>query len=217
MRAERTRQRPSVDRLHHRRLNLDIAATLWKQWRAGSRMILSRVTNVSPDRIVADQVQGSLPVTHLHVLQPVELLREVGGRSWRGTPVQDARDNVSSPGPVVRKTRPSDADQVARIKQFVELEIALPRLRPSANVQLDLNPALLDIGETGLALAPLPRQAAANPSARTVLSRSRLSPSHRVEERTANLVYRGALRCTCAGSAQNPSFADASRSCRSAA
>ena len=84
-----------------------------------------------------------------------------------GQECQLGRPDRKLPGPRAEDPA-SHADHISGVKQLVEFEIALRDLI-AAHVDLDLHPALLEVGETSLALASLGHQATADACARLLV------------------------------------------------
>ena len=160
MRLEGPGQGAAVDRLHHRRLDLDVSALLEARAQLSDDPVPGHER--LPDRVVADQVERPLPVADFDVLQAMELLRR--GQHALGKERQLGCTDRELSGPRA-KDPAGNADHISRVKELVEFEVALRDL-VAAHVDLDLNAALLQVCEARFALASLGHQAAADARAR---------------------------------------------------
>ena len=147
VRHERPRQRPAGNRLHHRRLDLEIAAAVQK----GANRSEHTTSDAEhlPRVGIDDQVEIALAVARLDVGQPVPLLgqrQEALGQELerRGPDRQLVRLGAED--------ATLDADEVAEVEQLEDREIALGQ-RVLADVDLDPRLPVGDDEEVGLAEA----------------------------------------------------------------
>ena len=160
VRLERSCERTAVDRLHHRRLDLDVAPSL--ECRPERANDLVPGDEGLPDFVVADQIQRPLAITDLHVLEPMELFRERQDALGQEVQLRGADGELAS---ARTEHVAGHSDHVSGVEQLVEFKSLLRHLVPS-HVNLDLGPALLEIGESRLALPSLGRQPSADPCRR---------------------------------------------------
>ncbi len=133
MRDERPRERAAGDRLHHRRLDFEVAARVQK--RADRRQHPAAHLEY-PARIgIDDQIEIPLPVARLDVAQTVPFLgqrKEALGEERRGsTPRSSARSSWSG------KMRPSTPTKSPKSSS---LKMAKSRSRHRVLADVDLNP-----------------------------------------------------------------------------
>ena len=147
MRYERARQRPAGDRLHHRRLDLEVAPAVQERADRGKHTTsdgedLARVW-------IDDQIEIALAIPGLDVGQPVPLLGQ--RQEALGEELERRRPDGQLVG-LGPEDAPLDADEVAEIEQLVDREVAL---RQRVLAEVDLNPfaAVGDDQEVGLAEA----------------------------------------------------------------
>ena len=145
MRDERPRERAAGDRLHHRRLDLEVAARGHElaDRRDDAAARLEDAARVGID----DEIEIALPVADLDVGQAVPLLRQ--RQQALRQEVQPRRPDRELVG--LRAEQPAlDADPVAEIEQLEDLEIER-RQRVLPDVDLDLRAAVGQHEEVRLA------------------------------------------------------------------
>jgi hypothetical protein len=142
---ERARQRAAVDRLQHRRLDLEEAVAVEVAAHGGDdpRAVDEHLAALG----VGDQVQLALAVARLDVGQAVVL---VGGRAQRLRQHSDTVDQERELAAAGAHRAAVDADQVAEVEREQELELLLPQ-HVDAGVQLDPPAAVDEIEERRLA------------------------------------------------------------------
>ena len=132
MRDERPRQRAAGDRLHHRRLDFEVAARVQERADRGEH---AAAHLEHPPRLgIDDQIEIALAVADLDVLQPVPLLRQ--RHEALGQELQRRRPDRQLVG-LGPEQLPLDADVVAEIEQLEDREVALGQ-RVLPDVDLDL-------------------------------------------------------------------------------
>ena len=160
MRHERPRQRAAGNRLHHRRLDLEIAAAVQKGANRGEHSAsdgehLARVG-------IDDQVEIPLAVARLDVRQPMPFLGQrqetLGQELERGGPDRQLVGLGAEDAPL-------HADEVAEVEKLEDREIAFGQ-RVLADVDLDLRLPVGDDEEVGLAEAADRQDPAGGPRAR---------------------------------------------------
>ena len=132
MRDERPRQRAAGDRLHHRRLDLEVAARRHELADRGDDPAagLEDAARVGVD----DEVEVALPVADLDVGQAVPLLGQ--RQQALRQEVQPRRPDRELVG-LGAEQPPFDADPVAEIEQLEDLEIELrQRVLPDVDLYL---------------------------------------------------------------------------------
>jgi hypothetical protein len=147
VRHERPRRRPPGDRLHHRRLDLDVAPLVEEP--------ADRRDDPAPreERLLhvraRDQVEVALAVADLRVLQPVPLLGERQERLAEQRQLLHLDRDLARAG---LEEGPLDADQVAEVEELVEGEGLLAE---DVLLEVDLDPAggVAQVGEGSLAVA----------------------------------------------------------------
>ena len=113
MRDERARQRAAGNRLHHRRLDLEIAAAVEKPANRGQH---AAANLEDPPRLrVDDEIEIPLPVANLDIAQPVPLLRQRLRSTSPGTGAR--RLNGQFVG-LRSEQLPFDADVIAEVQQL---------------------------------------------------------------------------------------------------
>jgi len=130
---EGARRGAAGDRLHHRRLHLDIAATR-QEITEISDDPCPRVER-SPRRRVHEQVEVALAVSRLDVLQAMPLLGERPKCLRKQADVRGLDRELAGPGP---ERTPGDADHVAQVEQLVDLEAVVAK---AVAAGVDLEPA----------------------------------------------------------------------------
>jgi hypothetical protein len=161
---ERPRQRPPGDRLHHRGLDLQIAARI-EEAADRDQHLAAHFEDAARVR-VDDQVEVALAVSNLDVTQPVPLFRQ------RQEALGEELERRGMNRELVRlraEQLPLDADEVAQVQQLEQREVA-PRQRVLPDVGLNPGTAVRQHEEIGFAEAA-DRE---DPSRRACLDRSRL-------------------------------------------
>ena len=144
---ERPRQRAAVDRLQHRRLDLDEALVVEE---AADRRDDARARDEQLARLlVGDQVELALAVAGLDVLEAVVLLRRRAQRLGQQRPVLDLERQLAAAG---AEDGAVDADQVAEVERDEPVERLLAE-HVRARLQLDAPDAVDEVEERHLALA----------------------------------------------------------------
>ena len=160
MRHERPRQRAAGDRLHHRRLDLEIAAGV--QERADRRQHpaahLEHLARIGID----DQIEIALAVAGLDVGQAVPLLGQ--REEALGQELERRRPDRQLVG-LGAEQAALDADEVAEVEQLEHREVALGQ-RVLPDVDLDLRAAVREDQEVRLAEAANRQDAAGGAGAR---------------------------------------------------
>ena len=175
MRRERPRQRAAVDRLQHRRLDLDEALVVEEpahrgdDLRAGEEQ-LARL-------LVGDQVELALAEARLGVGQAVVLLGRRAQRLGQQRPVLDRDRQLAAAGP---EDGAVGADQVAEVEPSSALEAPPGRAR-RARACSWMRP--LRSTRSRNAALPWPRRAARRPATRTrsSVSSPRAGPRGRLD------------------------------------
>jgi len=118
---ERARRGPAGDRLHHRGLDLEVAARDEEvaQVADGARAHLEDAARVRVD----DQVEVALPVARLHVLEAVPLLGQRAERLGEQAELRRLERELAGPG---AERLSGDADHVTQVEQAVGLEALVP-------------------------------------------------------------------------------------------
>ncbi len=145
---ERPGERAAVERLQHRRLDLDEAVLVEPATRLGDRA--GAAGEGDAGLLVGEQVQLALAVTGLDVLEAVELVGRWPQALCQQAPVVDRqRELAAAPR---RQRRPLDPDEVAEVEVDEQLE-RVGAEQILAGVQLDLAAAVAEVDEAGLAVA----------------------------------------------------------------
>ena len=144
---ERPRQRAAGDRLHHRRLDFEVAARV--QESPDVRQHAAADLEHAPRVGIDDEIEVALPVADLDVAQPVPLLRQRQEALGQELELRDVDRQLVGPRP---EQVALDADEVAEVEQLEDREVALAD-RVLADVGLDLRLAVGEREEVGLAEA----------------------------------------------------------------
>ncbi len=147
VRHERPRQRAARDRLHHRRLDFEIAARV--QESAEAREHPAADLEHAPRILVDDEIEVALPVADLDVAQAVPLFGQRQETLDQELELRDVDRQLVGPR---AKQVPFDADEIAEVEQLEDLEVTLAD-RVLTDVGLDLGLAIRDRDEVGLAEA----------------------------------------------------------------
>ena len=177
VRAERPRHRAAGDRLHHRRLDFEIAAGVEElaQRREHPAAHLKHFARFRID----DQIEVALAIADFDVGQPVPLL---GQRQMAlGEKLQARRPDGQLVGARAEQM-PFDADEVAEIEQTEHVEIAL-RQRVLLDVDLDARSAVREHQKIRLAEAADAENTAARGRRRCAWLRARGRSSRRGRRR----------------------------------
>ena len=177
MRAERPRHRAAGNRLHHRRLDLEIPAAVEElaQRREHLAAHLEHFARLGID----DEIEIALAIADLDVGQAVPLLRQ---RQMALRQKLEARRPDRQLVGARAEQMPFDADDVAEIEQPEHLEIAL-RERVLPDVDLDARSAVGQHQKIRLAEAADAENAAARDRVDACGLRARVRSSRRGRER----------------------------------
>src|SRR3954452_8504014 len=147
MRRERAGERAAVDRLQHRRLDLDEAVVVEVAAGGGDR--LRARDEQRPRVLVGDEVELAVAEAGLRVLQPVELLGRRAQALGEHGEVLDAQAELAA---ARAEREPVDADQVAEV-EVEQLRHALRAEHVGLRLELDAPRAVVEVEERHLALA----------------------------------------------------------------
>ena len=150
-------QRPAGDRLHHRRLDFEIAARIEEP--AHVREHPAADVEHAPRIGIDDEIEVALSVADLDVAQAVPLFRQ-----WQETLDQKLElrhVDRQLVGPRAEQVS-FDTDEIAEVEQFEDLKVTLAD-RVLADVGLDLRLAVRNRDEVGLAEAADRQDAARGP------------------------------------------------------
>ena len=144
VRHERTRERAAGDRLHHRRLDFEIAAPVQK--RANRREDLAAHLERPPRIGIDDQIEVALAVPDLDITETVPLFRE-------GNKALDQELQRGGEDRQFVRLRPeqlaTDADEITEVEELEDGEVPL-RQRVLADIDLDPRSAVRDHQEVCL-------------------------------------------------------------------
>jgi hypothetical protein len=146
VRRERARERAAVDRLEHRRLDLDEAALVEPPAHRGDH--LGAHDEQLARLLVGDEVELAVAVAQLDVLEPVALLGRRAQRLREHAEVLEAQRQLAA---ARAQDRALGTDQVAEVEVQQALEGFLAEL-VDARHQLDAPRAVDHVEERGLAL-----------------------------------------------------------------
>ena len=157
---ERARQRAAVDRLQHRRLDLDEALVVEEAADRGDDL-RARDEDLA-GLLVGHQVELAVAQARLGVRQPVVLLRRRAQRLRQQLPVVDLDRQLAAAG---LEDRAVGAEQVAEVERDERVERLLAE-HVGPRVQLDPAGAVVEVEERRLALAAARGEAAGDAHAR---------------------------------------------------
>ena len=144
--GERPRQRAAVERLEHRRLDLEEAALVEEA--ADRRDQPAAQDEQLAGLLVGEQVELAVPVARLDVGEPVVLVGRRPQRLREQLPRVDAQRQLAAAG---AERRALDADQVAEVE--VDQRLVGVAEHVLARVELDPAGAVDEVEERGLAVA----------------------------------------------------------------
>ena len=148
MRDERARERPAVERLQDRGLDLDEAALDEKP---AHRLDDPRPREEGPvDVVVHDEIDVAPPVAQLLVLEPVPFLGERIDRLAEKLERRDAQRQLARLRP---EDRSRQADDVPHVDELEYLELARAHL-VVPDIELELSARVLDMPERGMPVPP---------------------------------------------------------------